>query len=75
MERATQKLEQRPAEVTTSDARGLSVRRTTRPDRVAMVPPVLPPEAPPASPGLTAPRTGPGSFGSPSGLGSRPFGG
>jgi len=58
--------------VTTSDARGLSTRRVTRPDHAA----VTAAEVKPApSPGLAAPRNGLGSFGSPSGLGSSPFGG
>jgi hypothetical protein len=58
--------------VTTSDARGLSTRRVTRPDRGAVTAsePTPAPER-----GLAAPRTGLGSFGSPSGLGSLPFGG
>jgi hypothetical protein len=76
MEHATQKLEQGPAEVTTSDARGLSTRRVTRPDRAALTAPRAPAESPEAAKKvLAAPRTGLGSFGSPSGLGSAPFGG
>ena len=58
--------------VTTSDARGLSTRRVTRPDRVAVTAVQAKPEP---SPRLVAPRTGLGSFGSPSGLGRLPFGG
>lgn len=74
MERATQtqRLEQETL-VTMSDARGLSTRRVTRPDRMAVT--SAPVESSPAPRGLAAPRTGLGSFGSPSGLGSRPFGG
>ncbi|HVE86067.1 MAG TPA: hypothetical protein VND93_24590 [Myxococcales bacterium] len=72
MERATQKLES-TALMTTSDTRGLSTRRVTRPDRMA-VKDGASADASPAR-GLAAPRTGLGSFGSPSGLGSTPFGG
>lgn len=69
----TQKLEQSAsALVTTSDARGLSTRRVTRPDHAAVT--TIEPKPPPER-GLAAPRNGLGSFGSPSGLGWRPFGG
>lgn len=68
----TQKLEQSAsALVTTSDERGLSTRRVTRPDRVAVTTEQEQGEAR----GLATPRNGLGSFGSPSGLGSSPFGG
>jgi hypothetical protein len=60
-------------------------RFMTRGDQQALAtqpaPPALPSEPhavehPPASPSaLFVPRTGPGSLGSPTGLGSRPFGG
>ncbi|HEY8207489.1 MAG TPA: hypothetical protein VIG99_08415 [Myxococcaceae bacterium] len=75
MERqTTQKLEQNAsALVTTSDARGLSTRRVTRPDRVAVTAVEVQVAAP--TPGLAIPRNGLGTFGSPSGLGSKPFGG
>jgi len=73
MERATQKLES-TALITTSDARGLSTRRVTRPDRTAVAAAVEVEESLPAR-GLAVPRTGLGSFGSPTGLGSKPFGG
>lgn len=72
MERSTQKLEQSTSLVTTSDARGLSTRRVTRPDRMAVV--TKGQDATTAR-GLAAPRNGLGSFGSPSGLGAWPFGG
>lgn len=70
----TQKLEQSTtALVTTSDARGLSTRRVTRPDRAAVTTVQEKTAAPER--GLAAPRNGLGSFGSPSGLGWLPFGG
>jgi hypothetical protein len=59
--------------VTTSDARGLSTRRVTRPDRAAVT--AVQEKSPAPSRGLAAPRNGLGSFGSPSGLGRLPFGG
>jgi len=72
MERATQKLES-TALITTSDARGLSTRRVTRPDRTAVAAVTVEEGVP--TRGLAVPRTGLGSFGSPTGLGSKPFGG
>ena len=71
----TQMLEQSAtALVTTSDARGLSTRRVTRPDHTAVTAEKTS-GAPASSRGLAAPRNGLGSFGSPSGLGRLPFGG
>lgn len=70
----TQKLEQSAsALVTTSDERGLSTRRVTRPDRVAVTTEQEQEQG--EARGLATPRHGLGSFGSPSGLGSSPFGG
>ena len=75
MERqTTQKLERSASALETiSDARGLSTRRVTRPDRVAVT--AMEAEVAAPTPGLAVPRNGLGSFGSPSGLGSKPFGG